>query len=644
MKKQICLILSICLALLSVTVQPTAVSAVSEQDTAILEQQLDMPIVSIVTTDNISSKENYVDASVSVYTEDGISEIEDAAISIRLRGNSTLNANKKSYKMKFSVKQNLLNIGDGAGKPWNLVSNCYDTSMLRNMTAYELGSMLDGMPYTPNCKSVEVYLNGQYQGVYLLCEAVNINKNRINIAENINEVENNGYLVEMTRYAEENYFDVDLERYEIKSDLSADTAIKAEQEQYISDYITECYHAVQKGNREKIENLIDIDSFVDIYIASEIVKNVDAGWDSFYMFKDSGGKLTFGPMWDFDLALGNFIDVKGFDSWKGLNVYDTANISSNSNPWFCYIVHQEWFRKLVINRWNEKYAELSTLDEFITEEANLHNEGYSHNFTKWNVLGQKVYSEPDEIAKLSTFEQHAAYLSDWVEKRVSWLNEYFNSVDFADGIFPDEDGKEISEDVNIAEYSTKFMMYASDYTIDDTPSFTVRFGSNSWWNMFQNCMTGIMMEKNQKYVLSFDCIATTNTQITYKIQQNYGSYMAYESGSVTANSDLQHFETEFISSVQDANCTLAIEGNGAPGSEISVTNICLKKINEESKQLLGDANLDGEVSVTDAVMLQKWLLCAGTLTCWENADLSKDERIDIFDLCLLKRMIIENMS
>ena len=201
MKKKISLFLSACLALCPMSLSAGTVSAVSETDTAILQQQLDMPIISIVTDNNISSKENYVSASVSVYAEDGVSQLEDTTISIRLRGNSTLNALKKSYKMKFTAKQNLLGIGDGAAKSWNLVANYYDTSMLRNMTAYEMGNMLDGMPYTPNCKSVEVYINGQYQGVYLLCEAVNVNKNRVNITENTDVVENNGYLVEMTRYS-----------------------------------------------------------------------------------------------------------------------------------------------------------------------------------------------------------------------------------------------------------------------------------------------------------------------------------------------------------------------------------------------------------------------------------------------------------
>lgn len=84
------------------------------------------------------------------------------------------------------------------------------------MTAYHLGDMLDNMPYTPNSRSVEVYVNGSYQGVYLLCEAVNVAKSRIAITEDTTKIEDDGYLVEMSRYAEENVFTVDCCRYEVK--------------------------------------------------------------------------------------------------------------------------------------------------------------------------------------------------------------------------------------------------------------------------------------------------------------------------------------------------------------------------------------------------------------------------------------------
>ena len=61
----------------------------------------------------------------------------------------------------------------------------------------------------------------------------------------------------------------------------------------------------------------------------------------------------------------------------------------------------------------------------------------------------------------------------------------------------------------------------------------------------------------------------------------------------------------------------------------------------ENDPVLGDCNLDGKVTVADVIMLQKWLLCQShELTCWQNADLYKDNKINIFDLCLLKRMLL----
>ncbi|MDE5753539.1 MAG: dockerin type I repeat-containing protein, partial [Oscillospiraceae bacterium] len=65
-------------------------------------------------------------------------------------------------------------------------------------------------------------------------------------------------------------------------------------------------------------------------------------------------------------------------------------------------------------------------------------------------------------------------------------------------------------------------------------------------------------------------------------------------------------------------------------------------LQESSQKIMGDANADGEVTVADAVVLQKWLLCHGGLPNWENVDLHKDGKINIFDLCLLKKLLIEN--
>ena len=215
--------LSFITALSMITCTPSALlrmTADAVTNDEIVEEQLSMPIVSIDTLGNsVNTKESYTDAKVTIYDENGRIDTDDADILIRLRGNITLWCEKKSYKFKFPKKSNPLSLGDGAAKSWNLVANFNDTSMLRNMTSYHIGDMLDGIPYSANSRSVEVYVNGSYQGVYLLTEAVNVAKNRVNIAEKPDLIDNNGYLVEMSFYDCDHPFFIEHQQYDVKSDL-----------------------------------------------------------------------------------------------------------------------------------------------------------------------------------------------------------------------------------------------------------------------------------------------------------------------------------------------------------------------------------------------------------------------------------------
>jgi len=124
-KKLMSFTLSAILCISCIPMQNIAIAA--DGDTEILAEQLSMPIVSIDTLGNsVTTKESYVDAQVTIYDENGTVSINTSDISIRLRGNMTLNAPKKSYRIKFPTKQNPLNIGDGAAKSWNLVANYHD--------------------------------------------------------------------------------------------------------------------------------------------------------------------------------------------------------------------------------------------------------------------------------------------------------------------------------------------------------------------------------------------------------------------------------------------------------------------------------------------------------------------------------------
>lgn len=613
----------------------TTANAITNDE--IVDEQLLMPIVSIDTLGNsVNTKESYTSAKITIYDENGNIDTENADISIRLRGNVTLNLDKKSYRFKFPKKTNPLSLGDGAAKSWNLVANYYDTSLLRNMAAYHLGYMLDGMPYSANCRSVEVYVNGTYQGVYLMTEAVNVAKSRINITENPALIEDNGYLVEMSWYDCDYPFYVEHQQYDVKSDLSPDVEISKQQVDYISGYMDDALKALKSGNKKSAEQYIDIASLIDNYIANEICKNVDSGWDSYYISKDAGGKLTFNPMWDYDLALGNFIDVKGYDDTAGLGVYNVSNCNANSNQWLCYAVHNDWFREAVAVRWKEIYDDVKTLPQFVTDEAKKNAASYERNFTKWNTLGKKVFSEPDEIAELSTHKAHADYLSKWLDNRITWLNTYYTSDNWNAGIYIDENEKPIDPDNAIAV--STLMFWGGTGEIDmDSPGFTAQ-ASNNMWGGGQALSTGLMMFNGQKYRLSFDYVAPDTASINYRIQANHDNYMPYMNGTVKPDST-QHFETEFTADVDDANCALVLEFKGS--GTVKVEHLSLVALEEE--KITGDVNADGKFDIADVVLLQKWLLAVpdAKLADWKAADLCKDNRLDVFDLCLMKRELLK---
>lgn len=613
----------------------TTANAITNDE--IVDEQLSMPIVSIDTLGNsVNTKESYTDAKVTIYDENGTIDTQNADIAIRLRGNVTLNLDKKSYRFKFPKKTNPLSFGDGAAKSWNLVANYYDTSLLRNMAAYHLGDMLDGMPYSANCRSVEVYVNGTYQGVYLMTEAVNVAKSRINITENPALIEDNGYLVEMSWYDCDYPFYVEHQQYDVKSDLSPDVEISKQQVDYISGYMDDALKALKSGNKESAEQYIDIASLIDNYIANEICKNVDSGWDSYYISKDAGGKLTFNPMWDYDLALGNFIDVKGMDAEEGLTVYNVSNCNANSNQWLCYAVQNDWFRNAVTQRWQEVYERVKTLPEFVTIEAEKNAASYERNFTKWNTLGKKVFSEPDEIAELTTHKAHADYLSRWLENRIAWFNTYFASDNWKKGVLLDENEKPI-DPYNAVAVST-LMFWGGTGEIDmDSPGFTAQ-ASNNMWGGGQALSTGLMMFNGQKYRLSFDYVAPDTASINYRIQANHDNYMPYMNGTVKPDST-QHFETEFTAGTDDANCAFVLEFKGS--GTVKVEHLSLVSLEEE--KITGDVNADGKFDIADVVLLQKWLLAVpdAKLADWEAADLCKDNRLDVFDLCLMKRELLK---
>lgn len=635
MKKVLSVICAAVTAIFASWQMPPLKTAFSAVDSSIIEEQLDMPIISIDTFGKeIHTKKEYAPSKITIWDKNNELEIPETEVQIRLRGNSTLYCEKKSYKFKFEKKQNPLGIGDGPGKSWDLLANYYDTSLLRNMTAYHLGDMLNNMPYSANCRSVELYVNGSYQGVYLLCEDISVNKKRLAITEKPELVAENGYLVEMTRTGTYDHFDVDNAHYDIKSKLSDDNSTALIQKEYISNYIAKSLNVLRRQDKACAEELIDIPSLVDNFIANEICKNNDIGWGSFYLCKDAGGKLMFAPMWDYDLALGNFDVYKGFDSPYGINEFDITGSNSNSNHWYCYALQNDWFREAVAVRWKEVSEKVKTLPDFVKEEAQKNMRSYVRNYNMWTPLGKEFFKETDSIAKFTEYQEHTNYLSEWIAERIQWLDSYFDSEDFKNGIFLDENNKPI--DTENAFAASRIMLSDISGHLDyESLGFDIE--ATKWSSI---TFLRFWFRTGHKYRLSFDISGDTTTELNYKLKADRTEFYFDLSDTVPVTGEKTHYEKEFESDYTYYSYSIVIEFSNS--GRVNVENLSLVDITPNEQIIQGDVNDDGIYGISDLVLFQKWLLGSSTanLDNWEAADLCKDCRLDLFDLCLMRRRLI----
>ena len=189
---------------------PSKVLEEEENEQIAIERRQNIPVVYITTKNSapIVDKKNYVSGSIKIIDSEKLySDVEvfTADMGIRGRGNSTWSFPKKPWKVKLNSKASLL--GMPADKEWALLANYADRTLIRNIVAMKL-SEICGFSWTPRMRSVEVFLNGKYQGVYTLCEHKKVSSDRVDIdlvGENDNEGDavTGGYYLEIEEQQDE---------------------------------------------------------------------------------------------------------------------------------------------------------------------------------------------------------------------------------------------------------------------------------------------------------------------------------------------------------------------------------------------------------------------------------------------------------
>lgn len=244
-------------------------------------------------------KGNAEGGSLRLYNGDGTLNYSGNFAALGGRGSSTWTREKKPYNLELSAEGNLL--GMGAAKKWVLLANAMDPSQLRNKMVYDFAREL-GLAYSPESKWVNLYLNGDYAGLYLLCERNEVHPSRVALTggsyflvskewEWRMEGEKQPY-VQLASNAALRLRDTNMAAAQVRSVFqSAENAILAE-------------NGMDPVTGKHWRELIDVDSWALKYLIEEVFGNVDGGTLSQYYYYD-GGKIFAGPVWDYDLTLGN---------------------------------------------------------------------------------------------------------------------------------------------------------------------------------------------------------------------------------------------------------------------------------------------------------------------------------------------------
>ena len=384
----------------------------------------------------INSKDDYVTGFITLEEADENgnyqASLNRAAMKIRGRGNSTWGMPKKPYKVKFNSKTSLF--GERAQKDWVLLANYADHTLVRDYLAKTLGRTLDSFAFTPSCHFVDVYLNNDYQGSYMVTDQVEVKSGRVEVEQNSSN-EDTGYLVELDQrlveygYSGKNetWFEINARDgrdsrnipFDIKYPEVDEEFFRHEQLVYIQNYMQTALNAI--ASHSNWQDYLDINTAVDFFLVEDLFKNVDVGYASAFMYKNKGGKLHFGPLWDFDLSSLN----QGHLDYNLRQHYDWYSSRWDKNPFCYFLMKDNDFKKALKERWEEWYPNLlNDINSLISSVTRLIEDSRIRNFQKWDIIGKNWdWYTSSEVYDAKTYDAQIVLLKGWFNNRITWMNE-----------------------------------------------------------------------------------------------------------------------------------------------------------------------------------------------------------------------------
>ena len=337
---------------------------------------------------------------------------------IKLRGNSSLNSEKKPYLINFDEKIKVLDM-PAKERKWTLIPNMYDKTLMRNILGYKM-SFIFGLKYTPYCRFIDIILNGDYVGNYMICDKIEVSKDRVDITKMdetcIQEPEiSGGYLVQGTGSSmnqDPSTFKTD-KGITLTYEYPKPEDITEEQKIYLKNKLDE----IEAKVYENITENIDLESFARYFLVEDFSANQDGIFNSFYLYKERrDDKIYFGPVWDFDLAFDNAMVLYPSNEKKNF-AYKFTLSNGSANKFLSNLLSNDTVLKKVKDTWRLMTNTVFTKEvmrDYINEIYELIYESQKLNYIRWDVLNSKQFME---AVIRGSFEAEVDYLKEFVEKR-----------------------------------------------------------------------------------------------------------------------------------------------------------------------------------------------------------------------------------
>lgn len=369
-------------------------------------------------------------------------------IAVEKRGSSSNNFPQKSYSLETrgpdSVNYNVSLFDWPADNDWILYAPYTDKALMRNVLTYKLGN--DMGRWAPRTQFCEVVLNGNYIGIYVLMERIKTNPGRVNIDPlTYNDTLNNhltgGYIVKVDKTTAGGVIawtspytcqapgtgPIHYQLHDPEID-----SIHTLQKAYIQDYITNWEVALKSNTFTNPNNgykpFIDVGSFIDYFLITELSKNVDGYRISTFLHKQrfsEGGKLVAGPLWDYNIAWGNANYCQGGNTsgWE-INFNSICGGSGGlQNPfWWNRMLEDTLYANEVSCRWTslrQNTLSDSILSDYIDSMASILEVPAQRHYQKWPILGSYVW--PNNFIG-QTFQEEVDFLKTWIINRAAWMD------------------------------------------------------------------------------------------------------------------------------------------------------------------------------------------------------------------------------